>query len=238
MMLPTSSGSSESYSALFSYLHYAISPFFDSVAREDKEALGTTREIHLVGYSTAKKKIAELELSLVQLQQNVAIPEVHLKADPKIVQLINEKGPKPSPSDLAPLLEDSAFLNRIQSGVNGWIKEIQKVTLLTRDPSSGSTRQEIEFWLQMERSLANIENQLKAPEIVLSLELLKTAKRFHATVSFIADTGIKDAIENVLKYNQLMKDFPINELLSATDLDKIKEALQSIFSHFIKKVLF
>ncbi|KAI6101817.1 dynein heavy chain, N-terminal region 1-domain-containing protein [Pisolithus sp. B1] len=33
------------------------------------------------------------------------------------------------------------------------------------------------------------------------------------------------------KYNQLMKDFPLNELLSATDLDKIQELLVLIFGH-------
>jgi dynein heavy chain 1 len=40
----------------------------------------------------------------------------------------------------------------------------------------------------------------------------------------------------VHKYNQLMKDFPLNELLSATDLDKIKESLYLIFGHINKKL--
>jgi hypothetical protein len=39
--------------------------------------------------------------------------------------------------------------------------------------------------------------------------------------SFIADTGLKDATDLARKDNQLMKDFPLNELLSATDLDHI-----------------
>ena len=38
------------------------------------------------------------------------------------------------------------------------------------------------------------------------------------------------------KYNQLMKDFPINELLSAPDMEKIKEALVSVFGHLNKKL--
>ena len=40
----------------------------------------------------------------------------------------------------------------------------------------------------------------------------------------------------VHKYNQLMKDFPLNELLSATDLDKINEALILIFGHINRKL--
>ena len=38
------------------------------------------------------------------------------------------------------------------------------------------------------------------------------------------------------KYNQLMKDFPLNELLSATDLDKIQEAVVLIFGHINRKL--
>ncbi len=38
------------------------------------------------------------------------------------------------------------------------------------------------------------------------------------------------------KYNQLMKDFPLNELLSATDLDKIQEAVVLIFLHMNRKL--
>ena len=40
----------------------------------------------------------------------------------------------------------------------------------------------------------------------------------------------------VHKYNQLMKDFPLNELLSATDLDKIQEAVVLIFGHINRKL--
>lgn len=40
----------------------------------------------------------------------------------------------------------------------------------------------------------------------------------------------------VHKYNQLMKDFPLNELLSATDVEKIRESLFLIFAHLNKKL--
>jgi hypothetical protein len=40
----------------------------------------------------------------------------------------------------------------------------------------------------------------------------------------------------VHKYNQLMKDFPLDELLSATDLDKIDKSLGLIFGHINRKL--
>lgn len=46
------------------------------------------------------------------------------------------------------LINDSSFLNRLQSDVNDWIKEIQKVTKLDRDPASGTASQEINFWIR------------------------------------------------------------------------------------------
>lgn len=85
------------------------------------------------------------------------------------------------------------------------------------------------------------------------MDCLRNAKRFRATVSFIADTGLKDATDlgtfstgfhaqilicslAVHKYNQLMRDFPLNELLSATDLDKVQESLVLIFGHINRKL--
>ena len=35
-------------------------------------------------------------------------------------------------------------------------------------------------------------------------------------------------------YNPLMKDFPINDLLSATELDRIRTSVQAIFTHLRK----
>lgn len=48
-------------------------------------------------------------------------------------------------------------------------------------------------------------------------------------------TGLKQAVETVNDYNPLMKDFPLNDLLSALELDKIRQALMAIFTH-LKKI--
>jgi dynein heavy chain 1 len=63
------------------------------------------------------------------------------------------------------LFSDSTFLNKLQGDVNGWIKEIQKVTKMSRDPASGTAIQEINFWLSMERALEKIDEQLKSDQI-------------------------------------------------------------------------
>ncbi|KAK3828336.1 MAG: dynein heavy chain [Benniella sp.] len=238
-------GLSGPYEALHSYIHYAVSPYFNAYV-DAKGAAETTSSKRpddkdgKMGIPMAKKKIAELELSLLHLQQNVEIPEIFLSIHPAVQRAIaecREAGQRVTVDAVDPnYYNDHTFLNKLQGDVNGWIKEIQKVTKLTRDPASGTAIQEINFWISMERALEKIDEQLKSDEIVLTLEILKHAKRFHATVSFIADTGLKEGTEKVHRYNQLMKDFPLNELLSATDATKVRDSLQQIFGHLNKKL--
>ena len=151
------------------------------------------------GIPVAKKKFAELELSLLHLQQNVEIPETHLIIHPviqRVVEQASTSGSRPNISEIPPkLLSDSSFLNTLQSHVNQWIKSIQTVTKLTRDVGSGTASQEINFWLSLERALEAIEAQLRSEEVQMVMDILRNAKRFHATVSFIADTGLKDATD-------------------------------------------
>ena len=45
---------------------------------------------------------------------------------------------------------------------------------------------------------------------------------------------MKEALATVNDYNPLMKDFPLNDLLSASELDRIRVALQGIFTHLRK----
>jgi dynein heavy chain 1 len=95
--------------------------------------------------------------------------------------------------------------------------------------------QEITFWLNIERALYKIQEQMSSPEVTLTLEALKLGKRFHATISFDSDTGLKEALDKVKNYNILMKDFPMHDLLSANDLPKIKNSITIIFNH-LKRV--
>ena len=146
-----------------------------------------------------KKKFAELELSLLHLQQNVEIPETHLFIHPTVQRAVEdarEAGRRPSLSDLPPkLLTDDQFLNTLQANVNGWVTAIRTVTKLNRDVTSGTASQEINFWLSLENALEGIETQLRGEEVIMVMDALRNAKRFRATVSFYSDTGLKDAVE-------------------------------------------
>ncbi|XP_041980502.1 dynein heavy chain, cytoplasmic isoform X3 [Aricia agestis] len=221
------------YETLHAFISKTMAPFFKSYVKESGRA---DRDGDKMAPSV-EKKIAELEMGLLHLQQNIDIPEITLPVHPLVAAVIKraaDEGRKPRVSDFGDKVEDSTFLNQLQNGVNRWIKEIQKVTKLDRDPSNGTALQEISFWLNLERALHRIQEKRESIEVALTLDILKYGKRFHATVSFDTDTGLKQALATVSDYNPLMKDFPINDLLSATELERIRLAVQQIFSHLRK----
>ena len=79
---------------------------------------------------SVEKKIAELEMGLLHLQQNIDIPEISLVIHPTVATAIKkaaDESRKPKVAEFGDKVEDAQFLNALQSGVNRWIREIQKV---------------------------------------------------------------------------------------------------------------
>lgn len=224
----------EPYQTLHSYVSSAVAPYFKSYVKETGRAERDGDKMA----PNVEKKIAELEMGLLHLQQNIDIPDITLPVNSIIVQTMKkcqeQENRLATVADFGDKVEDSSFLNQLHAGVNRWVREIQRVTKFERDPSSGTALQEISFWLNLERALLRIQEKRESPEVKLTLDILKKGKRFHATVSFDADTQLKEALIKVNDFNPLMKDFPLDDLLSATDLDKLCSALLGIFNHLRK----
>ncbi|SPN99639.1 probable dynein heavy chain, cytosolic [Cephalotrichum gorgonifer] len=241
--------STSPYEILQSLIHNALVPYFDANTKTQltNGSRGRADVDSKTGIPITKKRWNDLELSLLHLQENVEIPQVSLAFHPVVQTALDSaenQHIKPSLS-LVPneLFNDSSILNNLQANVNSWIKAIQGITKMTKDSSSGPNQelkftasQEINFWLSMESALEAIEGQLESDGVLLTLGILKQAKRFQATVSFTADTGLKESMDKVQKYNQLMRDFPLDELLSATSLPKVQDAVAQIFAHLNKKL--
>ncbi|KAJ5098437.1 hypothetical protein N7532_005438 [Penicillium argentinense] len=206
----TQQGNSMSpYQILHLLLHHGLSPYFEAYTRNQETITGA-------------KPRADTEAKTVVQS---ALKEAEAKDVKPSVELIP-----------ASVLDSSAFTNSIQNTVNGWIRSIQTITKMTRDPDGESAAPEVNFWLSMESALEGIEGQLQSDGVRLTMDILRHAKRYQPTLSFQADTGLKDASELVQKYNQLMRDFPLDELLSATSLQKVQESLGLIFTHLNKKL--
>ncbi|KAL9108457.1 MAG: hypothetical protein Q9227_006791 [Pyrenula ochraceoflavens] len=237
------------FEVLHSVVHLALAPYFDAYTRnQDSSKSGRSRHTQEAkgGVPGAKKKIAELELSLLHLQRNIEIPAINLQLPAPVQEVVDDAERDSRKNDYSieelrsmlhpKLLEDSKTLNNMQTVVNGWIKSIQAVTKLTRDAECETAAQEINFWLAMEAALDGIADQLSAKGIQLTVDILARANRHSAKLSFQQDTGLQEAMDTVRKYNSLMRDFPLDELLSATSMEKVSEALMAIFAHLTKKL--
>ncbi len=244
----TENESDNAFEALRSLISNGIAPFFEVLAHKttsdnlnDNDLLKNhddDKDTSRAVYDTTRKKITELALSFQHLQQKIVIPNLSVSVHP-VIKSIVEKARSSGIDvsiDLLPkdLLTDTNFLNSLQSTVSTWIKSVQKVTKLSRDPSEGTATQEIVFWTSLETALLSLQEQLQGEEIQLTMDILKNAKRYHATIGFLSETGLKEAIETSQKYNQLMKDLPLDDLLSSINLPKLNESIIQIFLHMKK----
>lgn len=103
-----------------------------------------------------------------------------------------------------------AFLTRLKKCVDQWYKDIRRVTTLSHDPTAGSALQEINFWLQLERSMTLIKEQLTMPEVQMTLNLLSQAKQVKIVFAFRNDTDLDGKLKLAQSYNKVLRDFPIN----------------------------
>ena len=111
------------FDTLHSYVSNAVSPFFKSYVKKSGKS---DREGDKM-VPSVEKKIAELEMSLLHLQQNIDIPEIELVIHPYVQGLIKKaeaEKRKVTGEDFAARLEDSTLLNALQNGVNRWIREM------------------------------------------------------------------------------------------------------------------
>lgn len=130
------------YETLHAFISKSLAPYFKSYVKESGRA---DRDGDKMAPSV-EKKLTELEMGLLHLQQNIEIPEITLISHPIVNNTIRkcaEENRKVKVADFGDKVEDSSFLNQLQNGVNRWIKEIKKVTKLDRDPSSGTALQVI-----------------------------------------------------------------------------------------------
>lgn len=115
------------YETLHAFISKTMAPYFKSYVKESGRA---DRDGDKMAPSV-EKKLAELEMGLLHLQQNIDIPEITLIVHPIVANVIKrcaDEGRKPKVADFGDKVDDSSFLNALQNGVNRWIKEIQKVS--------------------------------------------------------------------------------------------------------------
>ncbi|KAK3073664.1 dynein heavy chain, partial [Teratosphaeriaceae sp. CCFEE 6253] len=232
---------SSPYESLHALVRGALTPLFEAAARNAEpasEKLRSDGEAR-TGVSGARRKLADLEVSLQNLQQNIEVEAPKLQIHEVVQVLLEEASGDPQLAAMhipEEAVSDSMLLNRLQGSANDWIKQIREFTKIADERPVGSTTQEKNFWLAMEGAIDGIEAQLAGGGVFLTLKVLEKAKRHGITASFSSDTKLKECKDRVQKYNTLFHGFPVEELLSATSVEKLRDALDDVFSHLNKKL--
>lgn len=227
------------YEVLHTYLQHGFAPLFQSFkgqgAQSEEESKGGESKI---GLAAVQKKISEAMLALMNCQQNVDIPDVYLQLDPTVKQKAQEARSQNARLSLEMFeaqASDKEFLASLIACVDKWIHDINKVTrLANKDHLAGSILHEVNFWQVLTRALTNIDQTVKQPEVCITLDLLKQAKRIHTMMSFNTDTGLEKALQICTTSNLIMHDFPVNDLLSANTIENVERAVVTIFNHMKK----
>ena len=114
------------FDTVHSFLHNSFAPFLRSfMAKEhgEKRLQG--------GLAVLDQKLTEFELSLYNCKQDVQVENVILMINPEIkaaAERCKAEGVPLTPQALGGLLEDTKFLNKLQSGVSTWARQIESVT--------------------------------------------------------------------------------------------------------------
>lgn len=90
------------YETLHSYIASAVSPYFKSFLHSSEVQLSDTQATDNKLGPSIEKKLTELELGLLHLQQNIDIPEISLVIHPLVAQVIStcaKEGRKPRIED-------------------------------------------------------------------------------------------------------------------------------------------
>eukprot|EP00049_Salpingoeca_infusionum_P026814 m.28080 g.28080 ORF g.28080 m.28080 type:complete len:4577 (+) comp9012_c0_seq1:144-13874(+) len=217
------------FGAMRVIVHDIVGPYFvASVAGTKSEAKDSVKP--------TIQAITELETHLSHMEHDTDIPLVEIVCDPRITAAVEKataEGRAAQATDLS-MATDPEFFGSLEKTAVRWIRDIQAVTNKDRDPATGSARQEISFWLNMERVLADIQDRLEKPDVQLVMDVFRLNKRTMILKRFETDTNLRQ-YEVAKNYNGLMRDFPITSLLAATDLEGIRDAVDEIFQH-LKRV--
>ena len=209
-------------------------------------------------------RLRELDVALGQCRSSALmgrIPHVVLRAHPVVASAAANRPDSTSidvdASGLSSYLNDDAFLNEVQATLNHWIVQIRKVTTLPvttpfppitdpdSSPSSSSSSgkgggqppadlEEVSFWLGLEEALRHVRSELDKPSVTLTVALLRSAKRFVATIALENNTGLVDATSHATDVANFLRGYPAQSLASAGDWDRIGSALDAIFAHLPK----
>jgi dynein heavy chain 1 len=98
------------------------------------------------------------------------------------------------------------------------------------DPAVGTAEEKLRFWLGQEARMQALEADQKTLAVELTREILQRGRRFVALRKF-DDVGLSDALFRLNVLMGLFRNFPLDQLLAATNLSQLAAAVDAVLEH-------
>ena len=198
----------------------------ETLNKEKASALKTSTAVQL------QSKMGELIDLINKTEKTSNIPPIKLEYEPtlmeKMEKLKKEKGRPATLEEVYEGLSDD-LINKLVDVINKWKNDISQVIKMDRQVKDGDTLEEVNFWLDYEKVLNNIKLLVQAPEVQMTLAILKKANKGFATNPFEVDTRTDTYIKKAESYNLLLKDLPIKAMYNAGNIPELIEQIKKIF---------
>jgi hypothetical protein len=207
-----------------------------------------------------QKKLREVILALEQCQHSTMIPRVKLPVPSIFEELAQQTDTivlgdlkryleKYVPSQVDTYLEEigllsymgetesakEEFANNVNKYAKQWPSELMKQTKLTQSPFPKSTAKEIDFWKDFSGKLMDTKDHLETVPVMLTKLILKRTNRVSEEMIREAEADLERASLLVEGSYSFVRDFPIELVLSATDISPLLEtAVTKCLRHFTK----
>lgn len=95
---------------------------------------------------------------------------------------------------------------------------------------------EIKFYTNYLETLSRVNRQMESPEVAILQLLLAHKKKFKVSQMLKFD-NFKETYRNTVEITSLMREIPIQKLLSANELKDVAESILNIWEHLQKLVM-
>ena len=127
------------------------------------------------------------------------------------------------------------FSSQVNAAAKLWPAEIKRQVNLLGSPFPGTAEKEILLWKDLDKKIADTQAQLESAPVLLTKLVLKRTNRVAEQLVRESEVELNKAREHVQMSVAFLRDFPIEELLSATGLHpQFSRAIGFSLQHFSK----
>lgn len=220
-------GEADPIGVSYGYVNKLMIPMLNAYKPEvDKKS-----KIDQNSFGNLVKKTNELNLTLVQCQQNVSVPEVKLEIDEEIRRVVRQNEVEKFVENAEQL--DADMIKRLSDSVIKWNRDISVLLKTQFDLLSASTLQEQNYWHNFVSSLRDLEQQLQSKEVSVYVDVLRKKNKFHITTSFdVESLHFKNMLQKASAISSFFKEIRIEELMTTQKLSELVVIISTILVQF------